>query len=92
MQAIYMEECEDGWQEWMHHYKLYDPSMTEPDLYMWYKKFKGLELGPLVHEADHWMYYQDLVPLEALLVCGDALGRVEQYPFHFKVLDKRPLR
>ena len=91
MQAIYMEEREEGWQEWMHCYKLYDPSMTEPDLYIRYKNFKGLELGPLVHEADRWMYYQDLVPLEASLVCRDALGRVEQYPFHFEVLDKRPL-
>ena len=76
----------------MHRYKMYDLSITEPDLYMRYKKFKGLDLGPLVHEADRWMYYQDLVPLETSLVCGDALGRMEQYPFHFKVLDKRPLR
>ena len=92
MQAIYMEKREEGWQEWMHSYKLYDPSMIEPEFYMRYKKFKGLELGPLVHEANCWMYYQDLVPLEALLVCGDALGHVEQYSFHFEVLDKHPLR
>ena len=51
--------------------------MNKADLYVRYKKFKGLDLGPFVGEADRWQYYHDLVPLEASLVCGDALGCVE---------------
>ena len=87
MLAIYNEEREAGWQEWLQRYKLYDSDLTEPQLYMRYQKFKGLDLGPLVDDADRWQYYRDLVPLKPTLVCGDALGRVEEYPFHFEVLD-----
>ena len=58
---------------------------------MWYKKFKGLDLGPVVKYEAKWQYYQDLQSLEASLVCGNALGCVKQYPFHFEVLDPRPL-
>ena len=58
---------------------------------MQYKKFKGLEMGPVVSPADHGLFYRDLLPLEAKFVCGDAIGRVAQHPFNFKVLDERPI-
>ena len=65
---------------------------SENELYMRYKKFKGLELGPVVSPADRGLYYRDLLPLEASLVCGDAIGHVAQHPFNFKVVDERPIR
>ena len=73
-----------------HH--LMDPGKSEQELYMQYKKFKGLEMGPVVSPADRGLFYRDLLPLEASLVCGDAIGHVAQHPFKFKVLDEHSIR
>ena len=92
MLALGTEEREPGWQEWLQQYQLADPQLSEQDAYIRYKKFKGLEFGPVVHEDDRHLYYRDLLPLEASLVCGDAIGCVKDYPFVFEVLDDRPIR
>ena len=76
MMAIHQEPREDGWQEWLRQHCLYDEHKSEKDLYMRYKKFKGLELGPVVAPGDRGLFYRDLLPLEASLVCGDAIGHV----------------
>lgn len=34
----------------------------------------------------------DLIPLEKGLVFGDAIGRVDEFPFTFKVEDATPIR
>ena len=76
----------------MQRYQLVDTRLSEQDTYVCYKKFKGLEFGPAVHKDDRHLYYRDLSPLEALLVCGDAIGCVKGYPFVFEVLDDWPIR
>ena len=45
-----------------------------------------------MHEDDRHLYYRDLLPLEASLVCGDAIGCVKDYPFIFEALDDQPIR
>ena len=69
-----------------------DPGNSDQELYLRYKKFKGLEMGPVVSPADGELFYHNLLPLEASLVYGDAIGHVAQHPFNFKVLDERPIR
>ena len=49
-------------------------------------------MGLVVSPAEHGLFYRDLLPLEASLVCGDAIGHVAQHPFNFKVLDEHPIR
>ena len=69
-----------------------DEYKSNNELYMKYKKFKGLELGLVVALEDHGLFYHNLLPLKASLVCGDTIGHVVQHPFNFKVLDERPIR
>ena len=65
--------------------------MAEDQLYLRYKKFHKLDLG--VVEPQHWWaYFRDLLPLEANLVCGDAIGEVTEFPFYFEVVDDRRIR
>ena len=59
---------------------------------MRYKKFKGLYMSLVVSPADRRLFYCNLLPLEASLVCGDTIGPVAHHPFNFKVLDEHPLR
>ena len=33
-----------------------------------------------------------MLPLEANLVCGDAIGEVTEFPFYFEVVDDRRIR
>ena len=88
MLSIYSEKREEGWQEWLKKHHLLDPGKSDQELYLRYKKFKGLEMGPVVSPADHGLFYCDLLPLEASLVCVDAIGHMAQHPFNFKVLDE----
>ena len=57
-----------------------DPGKSDQELYLRYKKFKGLEKDPVVSPADQGLFYHNLLLLEASLVCGDAIGHVAQHP------------
>ena len=57
MLDILKEEREDGWIAWLERYHLRDEGMRESAQYMRYKKFKGLDLGPLVPEEEKWRYF-----------------------------------
>ena len=57
MLDILKEEREDGWIAWLERYHLRDVGMRESVQYMRYKKFKGLDLGPLVLEEEKWRYF-----------------------------------
>ena len=46
----------------------------------------------MVPQHERWAYMQDLLPLEGSLVCGDAIGRVEGFPFHIRVEDETPIK
>ena len=35
---------------------------------------------------------QNLLPLVGSLVCGDAIGRVDRFPFHIRVEDETPIK
>ena len=35
---------------------------------------------------------QDLLPLEGILVCRDAIGKVEEFPFHIRVENETPIK
>ena len=57
MLDILKEEREEGWVAWLERYHLRDVGMGESAQYMRYKKFKGLDLGPLVPEEEKWRYF-----------------------------------
>ena len=46
----------------------------------------------LVGEGDQIKFLRDLIPLEAGLVYGDAIGKVTEFPFSFQVHDCTPIR
>lgn len=60
-------------------------------MYLRYKKFSKLDMG-IVAEEHKWAFFQDLLPLEQNMVCGDAIGNVKEHPFFFHVTDERPIR
>ena len=57
MLDILKEEWEGSWIAWLERYHLRDVGMRESAQYMRYKKFKGLDLGPLVPEEEKWRYF-----------------------------------
>ena len=46
----------------------------------------------IIAEEHKWAFFQDLLPLEQNMVCGDAIGNVKEHPFFFHVTDERPIR
>jgi hypothetical protein len=58
---------------------------------MRYQRFHKVKFG-LVEAEEQLRYLRELIPIEKGLVYGDAIGRVEEFPFAFDVHDCTPIR
>ena len=47
---------------------------------------------PTVDESRWGDFFLDLLEVEGGLVFGDAIGRVDRYPFKFEVVDPNPIK
>jgi hypothetical protein len=79
------------WWDWLEQRGLDDPSYTLQALHMRYQRFHKVKFG-LGSEEEKLQWLKELIPLERGLVYGDAIGRVEEFPFTFAVHDRTPIR
>ena len=56
MLAFLTEEHDEGWQEWLHCFHLWDCSLMEENLFLRYKKFHKLDLGVILEEHK-WAFF-----------------------------------
>jgi hypothetical protein len=79
------------WWEWLEERGLDDPSYSLSALHMRYQRFHKVKFG-MGDEGEQLQCLRELIPLERGLVYGDAIGRVEEFPFVFDVHDRTPIR
>jgi hypothetical protein len=82
---------DDTWWQWLAARGFDDPSMSLQRLHLRYQRFHKVKFG-MVPESEQAGYLHDLVPIEEGLVYGDAIGRVDEFPFKFRVEDPTPIR
>ncbi len=61
------------------------------ELHRRYQRFHKVRFGVIL-ESEQLPYLRELIPLEKGLVYGDAIGRVDEFPFKFEVSDNTPIR
>jgi hypothetical protein len=86
-----VHDKEDGWQEFLQKYEIFDASMSEDQLYLRYLKFKDVTF-PLVAQEDWHLFFNDLLLLEKGLVFGNCIGESNVLPFNFEVNSDIPIR
>ena len=75
----------------MYEFGLIEEHLGEQQMYLRYLKFKEVTF-PEVPRAEWHRYYNDLLEFEPYLVWGGSIGCCEEYPFHFEVDAKTPIR
>ena len=69
---------------------MHDPTHFAQQAYERYLRFSKTEFGSeAVPRGEHWRFYHDLLPFEPMLVHGNCIGLVPDYPFRFEVTDHR---
>ena len=56
MLAFLIEEQDEGWQERLHCFHLWDCRLSKKNLYLRYKKFHKLDLGVILEEHK-WAFF-----------------------------------
>ena len=84
-------EWEEGWEEWLHRYELYDATLSRDALYIRYLRLSPVTFG-VVPRSEWGPFLRDLVVMEPSLVWGEVIGCAEKFPFRLQVEDQRPLR
>lgn len=67
------ESKEEGWQDWLQKYRLFDENLTKDQAYLRYLKFNKTTFQAVPEEV-WYLYFWELLLYEPALVFGDAIG------------------